>query len=109
MNIQFRLTQEMKATKLEDIGLDARVTNIVNRYGFLTVEDAVTNLKKIKIFRGIGEKKMKLLVNAIVDYMIQNLPEKELIEWFKYLIENNSAEELRSIIEGFNKVTETAA
>ena len=100
MNVQFRLTEEIKNTDVHVLELGNRETHILQRVGCKTVGEVVENLEKIKMTRGTGVTTMKSIVNTVVNYMITNLPDEELIEWFKYMINNNTAEELRGIIEG---------
>ena len=100
MNMQFRLTEEIKNADVHVLELGNRETHILQRRECKTVGDVVANLEKIKMTKGTGVLTMKNIVSSVVDYMIANLPDKELVEWFKYLVNNNTAEELRGIIEG---------
>ena len=105
MNIQIRLTEEMKKTSVDILPLEGnKALNALKRFGCITIEDALDSLDVLEKAKGIGRGTITQIQNAIVNYMICNLPENELIEWFKHLLDNNSADELRSVIEGFDKV-----
>lgn len=103
MNIQLRLTKELKEMDIEALKLNGKASNYLRRKGYVTIEDVATNWRELGMEKGIGDGTTNAIKNAVVNLMIQCLPEDELIEWFKYLINNNSSEDLRKIIDGFNK------
>ena len=100
MNMQFRLTEEIKNADVHVLDLGNREMHILQRRKCETVGDVVANLDKIKETKGTGVLSMKRIVSAVVEYMLTNLPDEEIVEWFKYLLNNNTAEDLKGIIEG---------
>ena len=109
MNIQLRLTDEIKASFVEEMSLSGKAMNYLHRKGIFTINDLVDNWDNIGQEKGIGEGTINLIKNGMINLMIQKLPDNELIEWFKYLIENNEPEKLKGIIEGFAEVEKAIA
>lgn len=108
MRVQFRLTQEIKNTFVDDLDLHGKALNYLHRKGIYQIKDLVDNWYNIGGEKGIGVGTVSAIRNAMINLMIQKLPKDELIEWFKFLIENNEPEDLRGIIEDFEKVTDEA-
>lgn len=109
MNIQLRLTNEIKASLVEEMSLSGKAMNYLHRKGIFTINDLVDNLNNIGQEKGIGEGTINLIKNGMINLMIRKLPDEELIAWFDYLVSNNSAESLMSVVEGFAKIEETKA
>ncbi len=105
MNIQIMMTEEMKKMPVDVLEFSSnKPTNAIKRFGCMTIEDVIANWDRFSHVKGLGVATQTQIQNAIVNFMIQRLPEDKLIEWFNYLIDNNSAETLREVIEGFDKV-----
>ena len=109
MNIQLRLTDEIKASFVEEMNLSGKAMNYLHRKGIFTISDLVDNWDNIGQEKGIGEGTINLIKNGMINLMIQKLPDNELIKWFKYLIENNEPKELKGIIKGFAEVEKAIA
>lgn len=102
MNIQLRLTEKMKATDIDMVGLGNKGHNLLKRLSINTIGEVVEKWNTLGKLRGMGDITRRQIQNAIVNFMISEMSDDELVEWFGYLVENNPAESLRSIYEGLN-------
>ena len=108
MNVQLRLTDEMKKAPIEYLGYSNKAYGLLKRLECQNVGDIVEKWRTFAGYKGVGVKTVKEIHNGVVNYMITNLPDNELIEWFKNLINSNSAEDLKTILDGFNAKKEVA-
>ena len=108
MNIQLRLTPEMKATPIEYLNYSNKSYHLLKRLDCATIEDVAKKWDKLGGFKGVGAKTVKEIHNGIVNYMLNKLSDDDLVEWFKYLIDNNTAEDVKAILDGFNAKEEVA-
>lgn len=102
MNIQLRITKNMKETGIEMLGMSNRANNLLKRMAMNTLGDIADKWQELKRVRGMGVGTLKEIQNAVVNFMISEMSDDELVEWFGYLVENNPAESLRPIYEGLN-------
>lgn len=109
MKIQLRLTKEIQNMTIDELCLNGKASNFLKRFGCQTVEDVVYCWDKFGSAKGIGQGTINAIHNAVVNIMIQNLPDEELIKWFNYLLDNNTNEALRSVVKGFDKLETSAA
>jgi len=110
MNVQLMFTEEMKNESIDVLVFkNNKALNAIKRFGCKTLGDVINNWDMFKQVKGIGTPTQNLIQNKVIDYMISQLSDEQLVEWFNYLLDHNDAEKLRPIIEGFTKVeTEVA-
>lgn len=94
MNIQLRTTQEIEEFPVICMELTGKARNLLKRLGCNTVSDVIAVWDDLDKKKGVGEGTKNQIQNAVVNLMIQKLPDAELVEWMTYLVDNNPAEEV---------------
>lgn len=101
MNIQIMTTKEMREESVDVLCLGNKATNLLKRLDCMTIEDVLKKWNDFIGYKGIGEGTVNQIKNAVINWMISQLPEDKLVKWFEYLIDYNEPQELKKIFEGF--------
>lgn len=80
-------------TGIEDLVLSVRSYNALRRANIITLGDLIDRLNEggLKTVRNLGAKSFSELQTKITVYGFEQLSEKEKVEFFNYLVENNTA------------------
>ncbi len=109
MNIQLRLTDAIKESYIDEMNLSGKAMNYLHRKEIFHIGELVDKWYELGAEKGIGVGTINSIKNGVVNLMIRKLPEEELIQWFDYLLDNNSTEDLKKFMQGFAKTEDKAA
>ena len=77
---------------IEDLALSVRSYNALRRTNIITIGDLIDRLNEggLKTVRNLGTKSFSEIQAKIMVYGFEQLSEKEKLEFFYYLVENNA-------------------
>lgn len=77
---------------IEDLALSVRSYNALRRANIITIGDLIERLNEggLKTVRNLGTKSFSEIQTKIMVYGFEQLSEKEKLEFFYYLVENNA-------------------
>lgn len=77
---------------IEDLALSVRSYNALRRANIITIGDLIERLNEggLKTVRNLGSKSFSEIQTKIMVYGFEQLSEKEKLEFFYYLVENNT-------------------
>ena len=78
---------------IDDLVLSVRSYNALRRANITTIGDLIERLNEggLKTVRNLGAKSFSEIQTKIMVYGFEQLSEKEKVEFFNYLVENNTA------------------